>query len=56
MRKLVARFIREDQGQDLIEYALLGGVITALSAGLVTTIGTRVNVLMQALSDAIAAP
>ena len=32
MRNLLARFIREDEGQDLIEYALLAGVLTAVLA------------------------
>ena len=29
MRKVLARFIRDDEGQDLIEYGLLAGIITA---------------------------
>ena len=29
MKALVARFVREDSGQDLIEYGLLVGIITS---------------------------
>jgi Flp pilus assembly pilin Flp len=29
MKALVARFLREESGQDLIEYGLLVGIITA---------------------------
>ena len=56
MKKLFVRFVREDEGQDLIEYALLGGIITAVGATLIGTIGTRVGQLMTDLSAAIAAP
>ena len=34
MRHIVVRFVREDIGQDLIEYVLLGALIaTAVTAG-----------------------
>ena len=36
MRNLLARFIREDQGQDLIEYAFL-----AIFIGLAVTLGLQ---------------
>lgn len=36
MKQLVARFIREDQGQDLIEYAFL-----AIFIGLAVTLGLK---------------
>lgn len=29
MKNLVVRFVREEAGQDLIEYAMLGGLIAA---------------------------
>ena len=43
MTALWARLIREDAGQDLIEYGLLVGLITALVAATITTIGTKVQ-------------
>jgi Flp pilus assembly pilin Flp len=36
MRELLARFVREDEGQDIIEYALLAALLTT---GVITTIG-----------------
>ena len=33
MKALVARFVREDSGQDLIDYGLLVGIITAAAVG-----------------------
>ena len=28
MKNLIVRFVREEEGQDLIEYALLGGFVS----------------------------
>jgi pilus assembly protein Flp/PilA len=54
MKNLIARFVRETEGQDLIEYALLAALIgvvvatamTALASSISTefnTIGTKVT-------------
>ena len=43
MRKVLARFIREDEGQDLIEYGLLAGIITAAAVTAITLIGPKVS-------------
>jgi pilus assembly protein Flp/PilA len=43
MKALVGRLVREDAGQDLIEYGLLVGLITALVVGAIATIGTKVT-------------
>ena len=53
MRNIAARFIREDEGQDLIEYGLLGGLITALVVATITLIGNRVLALFTTLNTAI---
>jgi pilus assembly protein Flp/PilA len=43
MRKFLIRFVREDEGQDLIEYALLAVFIgLAVTAGL-TAVASGVN-------------
>jgi pilus assembly protein Flp/PilA len=54
MRSVFVRFIRNDEGQDLIEYGLLGGLITALVVAAITTIGQRVVTLFDNLNTAIA--
>jgi Flp pilus assembly pilin Flp len=41
MRKLLGRFIREDEGQDLIEYGLLAGIITAGAIASIILIGPK---------------
>lgn len=43
MKNLFTRFVREDQGQDLIEYALLAGFISLVAVTAITNVGTGVN-------------
>jgi len=43
MKNLIERLVREDSGQDLIEYGLLIGLITALVIAAITSIGTKVE-------------
>lgn len=43
MRKMFARFIHEDEGQDLIEYGLLVGIITVGAITAITAIGPKVQ-------------
>ena len=42
MKSLLVRFISEDQGQDLIEYGLLVGIITTGAVTAITAIGPKV--------------
>jgi pilus assembly protein Flp/PilA len=51
MTALWARLMREDAGQDLIEYGLLVGLITALVAATITTIGTKVQTYFTTLNS-----
>ena len=43
MKGLMVRFVREDQGQDLIEYALLAGFISLVAVVAITNVGVGVN-------------
>jgi pilus assembly protein Flp/PilA len=43
MKSVVNRFVREDNGQDLIEYALLAGFISLVAVVAITNVGTGVN-------------
>jgi len=49
MKKLLARFTQEEVGQDLVEYALLLGVITVLCVVAIQTIGTQVAEIYNAV-------
>jgi Flp pilus assembly pilin Flp len=40
---MFARFIRDDQGQDLIEYLLLGSFIAIVALVGATALGTNLN-------------
>jgi pilus assembly protein Flp/PilA len=45
MKALFIRFVREENGQDLIEYALLAGFISLAVVTIVQTIGTDLTTL-----------
>lgn len=45
MKELIGRFIREDEGQDVIEYALLAAFISIVAATIIQTIGTDVTTI-----------
>lgn len=47
MKGLFNRFVHEDQGQDLIEYALLAGFISLVAVVAITAVGTGVNTVYQ---------
>jgi pilus assembly protein Flp/PilA len=55
MKELLARFVREDEGQDLIEYGLLAGIITAIVVGAITAIAPKVNDYFSDLDTALPA-
>ena len=42
MKALLARFVSEESGQDLIEYGLLIGIITVGAIGAIKLIGPKV--------------
>ena len=43
MKSLIVRFVREDAGQDLIEYALLAGFISLVAVAAIILVGKNVN-------------
>jgi len=51
MRVLLARFGREDSGQDLIEYGLLVGIITAGAVAAINAIGPKVTTYYSTLES-----
>ena len=55
MKALLNRFVREESGQDLIEYGLLIGIITATVVTTVTAIGNKVKTYYTTLSSNIGA-
>lgn len=55
MTGLLNRFVKEESGQDLIEYGLLIGIITAAVVGSVTAIGGKVSEFYSNLQSNIGA-
>ena len=56
MLKLIARFralVRDDKGQDLIEYALIAGLISIVAVVAMTEAGTQINVIWEGIRDAL---
>ena len=43
MKLQLKRLIREEEGQDLIEYALLAGFISLVAVTMITNVGVGVN-------------
>ena len=43
MKQLVVRFIRNDEGQDLIEYVLIGTLVSIAVVAGATTLGTNLQ-------------
>jgi Flp pilus assembly pilin Flp len=42
-RRLIAQLVADEQGQDLIEYALLAAFISIIAVSAITSIGAQVN-------------
>jgi Flp pilus assembly pilin Flp len=49
MKTLMTRFVREDAGQDLIEYGLLIGIITVAAMTAIAAIGPKVGTYFTTL-------
>jgi len=50
MKNLFARFVREEEGQDLIEYALLAALIAVACFLIIQTVGSQVNTVFGQVS------
>lgn len=46
-------FARNDEGQDLLEYALLIALIALVAIGAVTAAGVKVDAVFQSVADKI---
>ena len=53
MKNLLNRFVRDEQGQDLIEYALLAGFISLVAVAAITAVGTGVNDVYEDLNTQV---
>jgi pilus assembly protein Flp/PilA len=51
MKQLLIALVRDDEGQDLIEYGLLVGIITVGAIGAILSIGPKVTKFFTDLDD-----
>ena len=55
MNNMITRFVREEEGQDLIEYSLLAALISVASIAFMTPLSTQINAVFTAITGALAA-
>jgi pilus assembly protein Flp/PilA len=55
VKSLFDRFVREEQGQDLVEYALLAGLISVASIVAITALGTSIEGAFNGIATGVAA-
>ena len=53
MKSLFARFVREEAGQDIIEYALLAAFISIVAILTIRNIGPLINAIYQRVQAAL---
>ena len=53
MKALIKKFVRDEEGQDLIEYGLLIGIITAGAVTFIAPIGGKVSSYFSSLNGAL---
>ena len=53
--KLLSILLRDDSGQDLIEYALLASLISIVSVAALQILGPTIAGLFQTVNDALSA-
>lgn len=53
MRKLLKRLVREEQGQDVIEYALIAAAISVIAIPIIPGIGTTILGVWEAISGQV---
>ena len=51
--QLVKSFFRNEEGQDLLEYALLVALIALVAVAAVTAAGGKVKTIFQSIADAL---
>lgn len=53
LASFVRRFVREEEGQDLLEYALLVALIALVAVAAVTAAGTTVSTIFNNIANAL---
>jgi pilus assembly protein Flp/PilA len=53
MKNLMARFVREEEGQDLIEYSLLAALIAVGSIVVMNEVGDEIDAIFRRITAAL---
>ena len=53
MKNLIARFVREEEGQDLVEYALLIAFVSLAAIAGMTALGSGINTKYSSISSTL---
>jgi pilus assembly protein Flp/PilA len=53
LTQAIQSLVRQEEGQDLLEYALLVALIALVAVGAVTAAGLQVNAIFQQIAAAI---
>jgi pilus assembly protein Flp/PilA len=55
MKNLFVRFVRDEEGQDLIEYSLLAALIAVAAIAAMNALAVDINAIFAAIGGALAA-
>jgi pilus assembly protein Flp/PilA len=47
------RFLRDEQGTEIVEWAIVGGLVVAVGAAVFVTIGTDAKTALDSLSESV---
>jgi Flp pilus assembly pilin Flp len=53
MKKLVSRLVRDEQGGEVLEYALIAGLIVVAAIAVITSVGNKVLARWQSLNSSM---
>jgi pilus assembly protein Flp/PilA len=56
MKSLLNRLVREEEGQDLIEYALLAALIALACTFAMKAVGTQLNLVWDGVKEKLVTP
>jgi pilus assembly protein Flp/PilA len=53
LKNLIARIVKDDRGGEVLEYALIAGLIVVAAIAVITTVGTKVLARWNAVGSSI---
>ena len=53
MKNLVAKLVRDERGGEVLEYALIAGLIVVAAIAAITTVGSKVLARWTSLSNSV---